>query len=212
MKARLKFHPDLRACQLEVRLVPVTPNLGAIVLTTSGYVLMVPSAGGAANLGGSSGGTVIPTSFAMTGSGGISNIQPGDVAGLPNLISAATTVSNGSPAGTVAISPGANDPNAAIIPVVSRNTIANDLLRAPVFIGRVFGDHSPILPPGEFYRGGLPVTAPATASTEMPGPQARLMPAQGALDPPGTPPLGALPRLADDASGYALEALAYRRP
>ena len=41
MKAQLKYCPDLRACVLEDRLVPAVPNLGvgAIVLTTGGYVL-----------------------------------------------------------------------------------------------------------------------------------------------------------------------------
>ena len=41
MKAQLKYCPDLRACMLEDRLVPVIPNLGlgTIVLTTGGYVL-----------------------------------------------------------------------------------------------------------------------------------------------------------------------------
>ncbi len=39
MKAQLKYCPDLRACVLEDRLVPVIPNMGVIVLTTGGYVL-----------------------------------------------------------------------------------------------------------------------------------------------------------------------------
>ena len=38
MNALLKFRPDLQACELKDRLVPVIPNLSAIVLTTSGYV------------------------------------------------------------------------------------------------------------------------------------------------------------------------------
>ncbi len=41
MNAHLKYCPDLRACELEDRLLPVTPNLGAIVLTTGGYVLVL---------------------------------------------------------------------------------------------------------------------------------------------------------------------------
>ena len=39
------FHPDLQACELEDRLLPVIANLGVIVLTTSGYVLMTPAPG-----------------------------------------------------------------------------------------------------------------------------------------------------------------------
>jgi uncharacterized protein (TIGR02246 family) len=38
MKALRNFRPDLRACELEDRLLPVTPNLGATVLTTGGNV------------------------------------------------------------------------------------------------------------------------------------------------------------------------------
>jgi hypothetical protein len=36
MRALRDYGPDLRACELEDRLLPVTPNLGAIVLTTCG--------------------------------------------------------------------------------------------------------------------------------------------------------------------------------
>jgi len=68
MKAQLKYFPDLRACVLEDRLVPVAPNLGlgAIVLTTGGYVLTSAFPG-----------IAIPASFVMTGSAGISGMQPG---------------------------------------------------------------------------------------------------------------------------------------
>ena len=126
MKAPLKFRPNLQACELEDRLVPVVSNLGVMVLTPTGYVLMIPFPG-AATPGGSPGGAAIPTSFVMTDSGGISSVQPGTIAGLPSL-TATTTGSNGNAPGAIAVSPGANDPNAAIIPVVSRNTIANDAL------------------------------------------------------------------------------------
>src|SRR5271155_973064 len=34
-----KFHPDLQACELEDRLLPVIANLSVIVLTTGGYTL-----------------------------------------------------------------------------------------------------------------------------------------------------------------------------
>ena len=82
MNALLKFRPDLNACVLEDRLVPAGPNLGVIVLTTSGYALMTPFPG-AAYLGSPSGGTAVPTSFVITGFGGISSMQPGSIAGLP---------------------------------------------------------------------------------------------------------------------------------
>jgi hypothetical protein len=38
MRARWNYRPDLRACELEDRLLPVTSSLGAIVLTTGGNV------------------------------------------------------------------------------------------------------------------------------------------------------------------------------
>ena len=49
MKSLRKFHPDLQACELEDRLLPVIANLGVIVLTTGGYVLTIPSPGVAAS-------------------------------------------------------------------------------------------------------------------------------------------------------------------
>jgi hypothetical protein len=213
MKTLFKFHPDLQACELETRLVLSASNLGSIVLTTSGYVLMVPYAGAAANSGGSAGGTVIPTSFAMTGSDGISNVQPGNVAGVPNPAATGATVSNGGSApGTVAVSPGANDPNAPVIPIVSRSTIANDLLKSPVLIGQLSGDRSPLLAPGQFYRGDLPVTVATTASRDVAGPQARWTPAQDTVDPAATRPGAALTRLADGTSRNAFETLANWAP
>ena len=55
MKSFRKFHPDLPACELEDRVLPVVANLGVIVLTTGGYVLMIPfpgaSPGGTAHSG-----------------------------------------------------------------------------------------------------------------------------------------------------------------
>ena len=38
-----KFLPDLRTCELEDRLLPAIANVGVIVLTTGGYVPLVPS-------------------------------------------------------------------------------------------------------------------------------------------------------------------------
>ena len=46
MNAVRKFHPDLPACVLEERVLPVITNLGVIVLTTGGYVLITPYPGG----------------------------------------------------------------------------------------------------------------------------------------------------------------------
>jgi hypothetical protein len=70
MKPLRKFYPDLQACELEARLLPVIANLGVIVLTTGGYILMIPSPGAAAYPGASPAGTAIPTSFFMTAPAG----------------------------------------------------------------------------------------------------------------------------------------------
>jgi hypothetical protein len=110
MKALLKFRPDLYACELEDRLVPAGPNLDVMVLTTSGYVLMTPFPG-AAYPGGPTGGTAIPTSLVMTGSGGISSMQPGTIPGLP---ATATPGSNGGTGATITVGSGANDASAPI--------------------------------------------------------------------------------------------------
>ncbi len=150
MKPLRKFHLDLQDCQLEDRLLPVISNLGVIVLTTGGYVLMIPAAG-----------TAIPTSFFMTGSGGISSIQPGDSSGIPGLAATGTAGSSGSTSATVIVGSGANDGTAASIPLVTRNTIANDALNPAPRIGSPSGDRSPVLAVGQIYRGGVPETAPA---------------------------------------------------
>ena len=69
MKALWNYRPDLRACELEDRLVPAIPNLGAIVLTTGGYVLLLsPFPVIAADPFGQSGGPGFLTPSAMSGS------------------------------------------------------------------------------------------------------------------------------------------------
>jgi hypothetical protein len=182
MKAQLKFCPDLRACVLEDRLVPAVPNLGlwpAIVLTTNGYVLTMAIPGAA-----------IPASFVMTGPAGISGMQPGN------------GTDNGGAAATIVVGSGANDTVASIIPLVTRNTVVNDAGNAAPLIGRALRDRSDVLPPGQVYQDGLPVTAPGGVSTEGSG--------QPAGQDPGEEPVEPLPirlrsrphRLASDASGY----------
>ena len=157
MKAQLKYCPDLQACVLEDRLVPVipnelqgllapvVPNLGPIVLTPAGYVLMSSFPG-----------TAIPVSFVVTGSGGISSMQPGNGTG------------NGGAAETIVVGSGANDAVGTIIPLVTRNTIANDALNAAPRIGRVLGDRSNVLPLEQVDRGGLPVSASLVVSRPRP--------------------------------------------
>jgi hypothetical protein len=208
MKALLKFRPELHASELEERLVPAGPNPGVIVLTTSGYVLLTPSAG-AAYPGGPSGGTAIPTSFVITGFGGISSMQPGSIAGLP---ATAPSVSNGGAGATITVGSGANDASAPNIPLVTRNTIANDALNPRAQIGRDSGDRSPVLPPGQVYRGGFAETAPAPVSEETPGREAIRIPRRGPLDVPSIGPGGTLPRLSSDASGDFIKTIADRTP
>jgi hypothetical protein len=209
MKAFSKFRPDLYASELEDRLLPAGSGLGVIVLTTSGYVLMTPFPG-AAYPGGSLGGTAFPTSFAMMGFGGISSMQPGSIAGLPGLTATGPSGSNGG--ATITVGSGANDASAPSIPLVTRNTIANDALNPAPRIGRDSGDRSPALPAGQVYRGGVPETAPAPDSEETPERQAIRIPRRGPFDAP-TIRLGlAPPHPSSDASGDVIKMIADRAP
>jgi hypothetical protein len=191
MKAQLKYCPDLRACVLEDRLVPVIPNLGlgAIVLTTGGYVLTSAFPG-----------IAIPASFVMTGSAGISGMQPGNGTG------------NGGAAETIVVGSGANDAVAPIIPLVTRNTIANDALNAAPLIGRVLGDRSDVLPPEQVYRGGLPVSASGGVSTEASGQRSGPNPDERPVDPLPIRLQSRPHRLASGASGHHVGAHADRAP
>jgi len=212
MKPLRKFHPDLQACELEDRLLPVIANLGVIVLTTGGYVLMIPFPGAAAYPGGSPGGTAIPTSLFMTGSGGISSIQPGNITGVPSLAATGTAGSSGGAGVTISVGSGANDATAASIPLVTRSTIANDALNPPPLIGRPSGDRSPVLPAGQFYRGGVPQTASAPPSSDTLGEQSSRSPRQSPVDSSPIRLGGAPPRLASDVSGNSTKTRADRTP
>jgi hypothetical protein len=191
MKAQLKYCPDLRDCVLEDRLVPVVPNLGlgSIVLTTGGYVLTNAFPG-----------IAIPASFVITAPAGISGMQPDDGTG------------NGGAAATVVVGSGANDAVAPIIPLVTRNTVVNDALRAAPLIARVLRDRSDVLPPGQVDRGGLPVTAPGGDPTEVPGQRAGQDPGEGAVEPLPIRLRSRPHRLASDASGYPVRSHADRAP
>jgi hypothetical protein len=185
MKALLKYSPDLRACELEDRVLPVISDLGATVLTTGGYVLLLsPFPVISADPFGQSGGPGFLTASAITGSAGVSGLLPGNSAGLPSLATTAPTGSNGGAAVTISVGSGTNDTDAANIPPVTRNTVANDALSAAAVIGSGWGDRSAVLPPEQVYRGGLPVTATVGFSLEVPGQRAAQEPAQGPVDPP----------------------------
>ena len=204
MKAQLKYCPDLRACVLEDRLVPVMPNLGLggeIVLTTNGYLLSIAFPGAA-----------IPASFVMTGSAGISGMQPGNGTGAPGLGTTAPTGSNGGAAGTISVGSGANDAVAPIIALVTRNTVVNDALRAAPLFGRVLGDRSDVVPPGQVYRGGLPVTSPGGVATEVTGQRAGQDPGEGPVEPLPIRLRSRPHRLAADASEIPVRSHADRAP
>jgi hypothetical protein len=204
MKPLRKFHPDMQASGLEERVVPVIANLGVIVLTTGGYVLLTPYPGV------SPGGTAIPTSFSMTGSSGISSIQPGNITGIPSLAATGTAGSSGGAGVTSTVGSGASDAIAASIPLVTRNTIANDALNPPPRIGRPSGDRSPVLPAGQIYRGGFAVTVPAAASSATAGEQSSRSPSPGDSSPIRLG--GAPPRVPSDDPGHSMKDPADRMP
>ena len=184
MKALLMCRPDLRDCELEDRLVPATPNLGATVLTSGGYVLLLsPFPVIASSPFGASGGPGFLTPSAMSGSASGSGLLPGNSPGVPGLTTTAPTGSNGGATLTIVVGSGADDASSPIIPLVTRNTIANDALNAAPVIGRVSGDRSAVLPPGQVYQDGVPVTGPAGVSTKAPGQPAGPQPDEKPADP-----------------------------
>jgi hypothetical protein len=186
-----KFHFDLQACELEDRLLPVIANLGVIVLTTGGYVLMIPYPGAA---------------------GGISSMQPGNITGIPGLAGTGTSLSSGIAGPTINVGSGANDANAPSIPLVTRNTIANDAVVPRPQIGRPSGDGSPVLPVGQIYRGGVPEIVPVTPASATPGAQSSRSPHAGPVD--STPiRLGEAPtRGTPDVMGNPIKSLSDRMP
>ena len=191
MKMRLKYCPDLRDCELEDRLVPAIPNLGlgSIVLTTGGYVLQNALPG-----------VAVPALFVMTGSTGISGMQPGNGKG------------DGGGAETIVVGSGANDAAASIVSLVTRNTIANDALNAAPLIGRVLGDRSDVLPPEQVYRGGLAVSASGGVSTEASGRRSGPNTDERAVDPLPIRVRSLPHHLASGASGHPVGAHADRAP
>ena len=224
MKALLKYRPDLRDCELEDRLVPATPNLGATVLTTGGYVLLLsPFPVIAADPFGQSGGPGFLTPSAITGSAGVAGLLPGNSSTVPGLLpgnsstvpglsARAPTGSNGGAAVTINVGSGADDAGAANIPPVTRNTIANDALSAAPVIGRLSGDRSAVLPPDQIYRGGLPVTATVGFSLEVPGQRVAPEPDQAPVNPLPLRIRRRPHRLASGASGNLIRSHADRAP
>jgi len=188
MNPRRLFRPDLNDCGLEDRLAPVIANLGVIVLTTGGYMLLIPFPGAyvfPASPGSTSGpstagsvsGAAINTSFFVIGSGGISSVQPGNITGVPSLGAVGPTSSAGGPVLVINVGSGANDATALNIPPVTRNTIANDLVNPPPIIGgQPSGGNLLFLPPGQSYRGTTPPPTPPTTAATTTGAQTSTSP------------------------------------
>ncbi len=110
MKPLLKYRPDLRDCELEDRLVPANANLGATVLTTGGYVLLLsPFPVIASSPFGASGGPGFLTPSAMSGSASGSGVLPGNSPGVLGLTTTATNGSNGGASATIVVGSGADD-------------------------------------------------------------------------------------------------------
>jgi hypothetical protein len=80
----------------------------------------------------------------------------------------------------IIVGSGANDGSASIIPP---KILPNDALNALATIGRVSGDQSPVLPSGQVYRGGMPVTAQGGVAIEVPDEPAGSEPAEKPADP-----------------------------
>jgi hypothetical protein len=177
MKPVRSFRPCLQECVLDERVVPVVANLGTIVLTPSGYMLMTPFPGAmSVGYGAAPGvsGTPIPTSFSMTGSGGISSVGPSNMTGMPAFAAtgAATSVPGSTTGATglsISVGSGANTPGGPVSRLVTRDTQAFDTPSQQPVNGRASGDRSPVLPAGQVYRGGVAVPAAATPATETQG-------------------------------------------
>jgi hypothetical protein len=204
IKAQLKFCPDLRMCELEDRLVPVIPNMGVIVLTPGGFVLLGSLPSIVADPSGAPGGIQIPTLFEVADLAGISGMQPGSGTGAAGESATARHGSNGGAAATIFVGSGANDSMVPIIPLVTRNTIANDAPNAAPLIGRVMAHRSVVLPPGQDYRGGV--------ATEVDGLLAGQDTAEGPVKPLPIRLRSRPHRLASDASAYPVMSDAARAP
>jgi hypothetical protein len=185
MSNRLVFRPNLTECILEERVAPAIANLGLIILTTSGYALIIPFPGanssGAGSLGSSGpssgsaspvSGVPVPTSLYITGSNGISSLRPGNITGVPSLAGGALagglsiSIQVGSGADSADSSGGSSSGSStggAPSNVVGLATVADPTQRPAITtIGGISsGDSSPVLPPGQTYHDNAPVPAAA---------------------------------------------------
>ena len=219
MRRHREFHPELNDCVLEERVAPVVSNLGIIVLTTSGYVLLIPYPGAFASpsgIGGSSGpslangvsGLPINTPFFVLGSGGISSVQPGNITGVPSLAAGGPGQATATAAALIGAGTGANSATSSSIPVVTRNTVANDRLNPLPVIGGVSRYQSAFAPVDRTPLGmTLPAVTPSTptqpAQPAPSGPTA--LPPTGAPTAPYSPfPGGVYPPIFPGKPGAAV--------
>jgi hypothetical protein len=184
MNPRWIFRPNLLDCLLEERIAPAIANFGVIILTTTGYSLLIPfpganSTGSVSGAGGQGvatsaqavSGVAQPTSFYITGTNGISSLRPGNITGVPSLAGGATL--SGGAGITIQVGSGADTSDgAAPTNVVSLNTVADPTQRPDITqIGQTSnGSSSPVLPPGQSYRDNAPVPPP-TPYGVLPPPQ-----------------------------------------
>jgi len=196
------FRPNLLDCMLEERVAPAIANFGVIILTTSGYSLLIPFPGanstgsvsgaggqGAASAASPVSGTAVPTSFYITGTNGISSLRPGNITGVPSLAGGATA--SGGLGITIQVGSGADTPEGTPMAIVSLATVADPTLRpltTPIGIVST-GSSSPVLPPGQSYRDNAPVPPP-TPYGVIPPPQ-----------PPSTSGMGGDPFAPNPMSG-----------
>src|SRR5580658_11201395 len=146
MNPRWMFRPNLLDCILEERIAPAIANFGVIILTTTGYSLLIPfpganSTGSVSGAGGQGvatsaqpvSGVAQPTSYYITGFNGISSLRPGNITGVPSLAGGANVAAG---AGlSIQVGSGTDDASApqsnggAPSGVVSLATVADPTLR-----------------------------------------------------------------------------------
>jgi hypothetical protein len=217
MNPRWMFRPNLLDCILEERIAPAIANFGVIILTTTGYSLLIPfpganSSGSVSGAGGQGvatsaqpvSGVAQPTSFYITGFNGISSVRPGNITGVPSLAGGATVAAG---AGlSIQVGSGTDDASApqsnggAPSGVVSLATVADPTLRpltTPIGIVST-GSSSPVLPPGQSYRDNAPVPPP-TPYGVIPPPQAPSPSGMGG-DPFAPNPMSGAPTLGPGAT------------
>jgi hypothetical protein len=186
MNQRWMFRPDLIDCMLEDRCLLAIANLGTIVPTTSGLVLLTPfpgassSAAGSLGSSGPSGGTAasvsgapIPLAFFVTGGGGISSMRPGNLTGIASFAGGPTGGAGSSL--SIQVGSGSDDASTsnggAPTTVVGTNRYADPTAGVLPAIGTTSSSASslPVLPPGQSYRDTAPVAPTPPLSMAIPG-------------------------------------------